>query len=383
MIRIYLGPDNKFYISGAGAFAGVAANDVIMWVGSGAHGSPTWAEQLVCAVDVKIPLKSIQFQYAASINGVPYVFFEVSNAGATQYFVYYSHYVSGVWSDPVFYYDPQTNPPPGDTDIGFIMSGLSATGCPSAETPLVLVFNSSATTGQTPQFMMTSGFLSDGCSAPVTVTCSITIVAPVTSGTGGRGFVQFKLTAFDGCLGREYRLYNQIDRTLLSCGVKPACFCIDERDWGTHNDDDEMIPGAPGGSLAFNPSGQVVLPTAASGDNTIFQFTVPVGYDGIILGQFHGYYRRPFAGILPPAFIEGSGDIVWRISANGRFLRDCGNMLVSLGTIQSQSPVAGGLQLRSQDLVKYVVNAPNTSGTLAPGQGSIVAGLHGYFWPRK
>lgn len=200
---------------------------------------------------------------------------------------------------------------------------------------------------------------------------------------GGRGFIRFTLTAFDGCLGREYRWYEQIDRTLLSCGVKPACFCIDERDWGTTNDDDEIIPGAPSGSVAFNPSGQIVLPTTVSGDNVILQFTVPVGYDGIILGQFHGYYKTPFAGILPPSFIEGSGDIVWRLSANGRFLRDCGNMLFSLGTIRSQSPVAGGLQLRSQDIVKYLVNVPNLSGNLAPGQGSIVAGLHGYFWPRK
>jgi hypothetical protein len=165
--------------------------------------------------------------------------------------------------------------------------------------------------------------------------------------------------------------------------VKPACFCVDEREWGTHNDDDEMLPGAPAGSIAFNPTGQIVLPTTISGDNVIFQFTVPVGYDGMILGQFHGYYRTPVAGILPPQFIQGSGDIIWRLSANGRFLRDCGNMSVSLGTIQAQSPVAGGLQLRSQDIVKYIVNVPNVSGTLAPGQGSIVAGVHGYFWPRK
>ncbi len=213
------------------------------------------------------------------------------------------------------------------------------------------------------------------------VVCTI-INDPVILGAGGRGFIHFKLTAFDGCLGREYRLYERIDRQLLACGVKPACFCVDEREWGTHNDDDEMIPGAPAGSIAFNPSGQITLPTTASGDNVIFQFIVPVGYDGIILGQFHGYYRTPVGGVLPPNFFEGSGDIIWRLSANGRFLRDCGNMLVSLGSIRTQSPVAGGLQLRSQDIVRYIVNVPNTSGSLAPGQGSIVAGLHGYFWPR-
>jgi hypothetical protein len=224
--------------------------------------------------------------------------------------------------------------------------------------------------------------VTDDAGFTATASCSIDITTNQ-QGQGGRGFIHFTLTAFDGCLGREFRLYDKIDRQLLACGVKPACFCVDEREWGTHNDDDEMLPGAPAGSIAFNPTGQIVLPTTISGDNVIFQFTVPVGYDGMILGQFHGYYRTPVAGILPPQFIQGSGDIIWRLSANGRFLRDCGNMSVSLGTIQAQSPVAGGLQLRSQDIVKYIVNVPNVSGTLAPGQGSIVAGVHGYFWPRK
>lgn len=206
---------------------------------------------------------------------------------------------------------------------------------------------------------------------------------PTPGKSGGRGFIKFKLNPFDICLGRDYRLYEKIDRTILSCGVKPACFLTDERQWGTSNDDDEIIPGAPGGSIAFNPSGQLILPSTVSGDNVIFQFSVPVGYDGILLGQFHQYYQDPVGGLTPPPFIEGSGDIVWRISATGRFVKDCGAMVVSLGSYRSQSPIAGGIQLRSQDLVQYIVNVPNVTGGLSPGQGQIAAGVHGYFWPMK
>jgi hypothetical protein len=215
-----------------------------------------------------------------------------------------------------------------------------------------------------------------------TVVCTI-VNDPVALHGGGRGFVHVTPNRFDACLGREYRLYQEIDRYLYACSKKPDCFNIPEREWGM--DDAEEIPtGPPPGAITLNPNGQVPLPTAIAGDVTILEFRVPVGFDGIILGQFHGYY--PARTGLPPApgFVQGSGDIIWRISINiVRYARDCGAMLVSLGSIQSESPIPGGIWLRSNDLVRYIVNAPNTSGSLAPGQGSILAGVHGYFWPRK
>lgn len=339
-----------------------------------------------------------------------------------------SQYDSGTdaWDAPVVYYDLLANPPVGfdPVDEQFMETGQAlffegtttplSLACPVNNAGAVGVAFSStliASGGTAPYtYAITGGALppgltlntstgvisgiptasgaypytaqvTDSLDATAEATCSILIVKA--RGIGGRAFIKIRLNLFDACLGRDYRMYERIDRTILSCGVKPACFCIDEREWGTTNDDDEITPGAPAGAIAFNPGGQIVLPTTLSGDNTVFQFRVPVGFDGIILGQFHGYYRTPVGVIIPPNYIEGSGDIIWRISANGRFVRDCGEMIVTLGTIRSQSPIAGGIQLRSQDLVKYIVNVPNTSGSLAPGQGSIIAGMHGYFWPRK
>lgn len=227
--------------------------------------------------------------------------------------------------------------------------------------------------------------VTDSLGATATVTCSITITAPVlSSGTGGRGFIRVKANFFDSCLGREFLLYKTIDRELLKCGVKPYCFCIDERDWGGNFSEHEEVPmGPPEGALAFNPTGQISLPSPASGDNVVFSFRVPVGYDGVILGQFHGYYGVVSNSPVPGVFVEGSGDIVWRLSIAGRFGRDCGRMLVSLGSIPKMYPIAGGLQVRSENLIQYVVAAPNTSGALTPGLGNIVAALHGWMWPRR
>jgi hypothetical protein len=149
------------------------------------------------------------------------------------------------------------------------------------------------------------------------------------------------------------------------CGVKPKCFAIPEREWV------DQVPG----SIAFNPSGVIPLPAPGAGDTVIFSFRVPIGYDGMILGQYN---------TVTADFAQGSGDIVWRISAAGRYLRDRGNILVSIGTPKRLYPVVGGLQLRSGNLVEFIVNAPNTGGSLPfPGAANVLAGLHGWLYPRK
>jgi len=170
--------------------------------------------------------------------------------------------------------------------------------------------------------------------------------------------------AFDLCLSRDMEMYNSINREIFSCGRRPDCFLINERAWV------DEVPG----SISFNPIGTIPLPDPADPDLPILSFRVPLGYDGIILAQFHGFTGD---------YNQGSGDLVWRIRVDGRYLRDCGNMEVSLGSSKQLSPIAGGLQLRSDNFVEYLVAAPNTTGSLPlPGQGNVIAGLHGWFYPR-
>ena len=172
----------------------------------------------------------------------------------------------------------------------------------------------------------------------------------------------------DVCLSREWRLYNRIDRTALSCARKPDCFSGEEgaRPW--------VEP--PPGAVTFNPDKAIPLPAPAAVDVVVMSFRVPIGYDGIILAQYHAYRGQG-------TFVEASGDIIWRVRVNGRYLRDMGNMQLSIGSPQTLSPCPGGLWVLSGNLVEYVVSAPNGSGSLPlPGQGFILAGLHGWFFPR-
>ena len=139
------------------------------------------------------------------------------------------------------------------------------------------------------------------------------------------------------------------------------------------------INAPPKQAVTFNPIGVIPLPAAVSGDVTVFTEKVPLGYDGIITGQFNVYIGN--------GFIEGSGDLVWRVLVYDpslpRYLKDCGQILVSLGQVNKYQTVPGGLLVRSGNAIKYVVNAPNTTGALPPaGTGSIICGLHGWFWPR-
>jgi hypothetical protein len=172
----------------------------------------------------------------------------------------------------------------------------------------------------------------------------------------------------DICLSREWRLYNQIDPTALACARKPDCFSGEEgaRSW--------VEP--PYGAVTFNPDKAISLPAPAATNVVVLSFRVPIAYDGILLAQYHVYRGQG-------TFIEASGDIIWRVRVNGRYLRDMGNMQLSIGSPQTLSPCPGGLWLHSGDLVEYVVSAPNGSGSLPlPGQGNILAGLHGWYWPR-
>lgn len=139
------------------------------------------------------------------------------------------------------------------------------------------------------------------------------------------------------------------------------------------------INAPPKQSVTFNPIGVIPLPDAASGDVTVLTMKVPIGYDGIITGQFNVYTQ---------GFAEGSGDLIWRVLVYDpslpRYLKDCGQIIVTLGQVNKYQTIPGGLLVRSNNTVVYVCNAPNVTGGLPPaGTGSIICGIHGHLWPRR
>jgi hypothetical protein len=135
----------------------------------------------------------------------------------------------------------------------------------------------------------------------------------------------------------------------------------------------------PYGAITFNPFKAIPLPAPAAGEVELFTFKVPIGYDGIITGQSNGYIGN--------GFIEGSGDIHFRIAVNRntalRYLKDCGDIIFSLGQINNLLTAPGGLRLYSDNTVTLIVTCPNGSGSLPPaGTGQVFAALHGWLYPR-
>lgn len=201
------------------------------------------------------------------------------------------------------------------------------------------------------------------------------VIVPISTPYGSKGPVA-PPNDYTMCLVREFHLFKAIEFSKLECCPGRECIITDYVE-AVGIGYEETSDG-----LAFNPVNAIPLPAPTDGEVVVLSEVVPIGYDGMLLAQFHGYIQSP-SGTSLSSFTEGSGDIAWRITSNDRYLKDCGNMLVSIGSTQRLSPIYGGIRVRSGDTITYRVQVYNLSGLLTPGLGSIIAGLHGFFYPRK
>lgn len=111
--------------------------------------------------------------------------------------------------------------------------------------------------------------------------------------------------------------------------------------------------------------------------SNVLSFLVPVGYDGVI--------DTVICGIAGPntGFIEGSGQITWRLAANQRYLRDVGNLQFSLGSLITPVPDPNsGLRIYSGNNITFGVTfSVAASGVINPAS-TIVCSCMGWVYPR-
>jgi hypothetical protein len=128
---------------------------------------------------------------------------------------------------------------------------------------------------------------------------------------------------------------------------------------------------APVNSIAFDAAGDITIP-AIGVESTIFTFTVPRGFNGVI---------KTIANVfIGGGFNDGSGAIVWRILQNNQAVRGKENIINSLGTVQQPSAVGGGgfIRILENDIIAMTVL--NVSIVVA---GQVIAGrLSGWFYPK-
>ena len=185
------------------------------------------------------------------------------------------------------------------------------------------------------------------------------------------------VSGFDPCYGKYGNLFDRClleDRALwreIQCrgGVSAVCRRGDAPYY-------EAPPWVvqPALGRRFQEINTIVLPA----DNTtsvVLAFRVPLGFDGVI--------KDLVCRCLGLGFVEGSGDLHWRLQLSRRYVNDYGDIQTSIGDLTS--PVAlqgGGIRVQSNQLIQFLVFvAPGAGGHIAPGS-RILTALSGWYYPR-
>lgn len=239
------------------------------------------------------------------------------------------------------------------------------------------VVSGTAITAGTYPFTIT---VTDSFTATASVRCAITIAGTVPpSGSGGGGTGQGHLgrstlcgkhkNQFDWCMFAQSLVMRDID-------FPPMCTIPAEyrQRYPLPWDEDFGANAIPPQARPLSKIGSVVTPATAAGDVLVIQDRVPYGYDGLLAGFFVSYTGQGFE--------QGSGDIVWRLQLNQRYLEDLGNLPFALGSSVSPCPLTEGQILLSGQLIRLLVNVPNLSGNIQIGNSRINGGLFGFYWPR-
>lgn len=179
---------------------------------------------------------------------------------------------------------------------------------------------------------------------------------------------------YDACLSLDHDLYDYI---VMHGGLRKVC-CPRGRKAYTQRPWVSM----PSEGRRFKPISTLAVTAApfTGLDTTVLSVTVPVGYDGVITDFVCGIDPGTSGGT---GFVEGSGDLVWRLKANGRHLRDLGNIQTSLGSLTAPNPVPrGGIRVWSQDLLVFSVSFAVGADVRISPDARIVCSITGWYYPR-
>jgi hypothetical protein len=173
---------------------------------------------------------------------------------------------------------------------------------------------------------------------------------------------------FDACLDQDVTIWYNI-----SClgGITSLCRRAESVRYA---DDEPPWVKMPQQGKRFQEIFSIPLAAFALGvDTPVLTFRVPVGYDGVIIGNVNRFIGAGFA--------EGSGDIEWRIQLSRRYARDFGQILTSEGDLQALTAFqGGGIRIYSNQIIRYLARVNNFA--LLDPNGRILTCLWGWFYPR-
>jgi hypothetical protein len=194
---------------------------------------------------------------------------------------------------------------------------------------------------------------------------------PILDPSGNRRINRGPLNDYDACLLRERMEWDQV----IEGGLRTVC-C--PRGRKKYNSPPWIT--MPREGRRFKPVG--ILPVSSfggvAGTQTALTMTVDTGYDGVLTDIVCEVVADGATG-----FIEGGGDVIWRLQNNQHYVRDLGNIQVTMGSLTSPGVVPrGGVRIFSRNVLTFLVSI-DASGlaNLSPG-ARIVTSLSGWMYPR-
>lgn len=122
----------------------------------------------------------------------------------------------------------------------------------------------------------------------------------------------------------------------------------------------------------FQKISSISTPAMDGLDHAVVSFQVPTGYDGVIQ-QLVNFYTGG-------GFDEGSGQLTWRLKDNFRWVKDYGEILVTMGSLATPYTVfQGPIRISTRQTITYYVNNALASGIAG---GRVVCAVLGWFYPR-
>ena len=217
--------------------------------------------------------------------------------------------------------------------------------------------------------------VTDSTAATATANCSITvaavspIVTPAIFPSSGAPFFRGGVcnrasNEWDECLERLAASYRRI-KIPLPCSIPEPYKNL--LPW------DEDFGAIPEQSKPLRTTAGIFTPPTIAGDQVMVSYRVPNGYFGLLSGFFFQYTGVGFA--------QGSGDLIFRLKLNQRYVKDLSAVPFTLGSPKFPVPMTEGQVLLSGQVVESIVNVPNLSGLIQIGASTCYAGLFGFLWP--
>lgn len=141
--------------------------------------------------------------------------------------------------------------------------------------------------------------------------------------------------------------------------------------WNKAGRDTPPTAQMPVNGQRLDEMGNIPLPANNGVDTVVLQYRVPRGYKGIIVSLVNDWTGT--------TFVDGSGDLTWRLQINQMWVPSLGNVKYQYGSLQNRYAMEGAyIKLVAGDVVTCYVN--HAVGSALTG-GNIFAGFGGYIYP--